>query len=135
MMRRFGLREDQWEWIRYLLPRREGSVGVTAADNRLFVEAVLYRYRTGMPWRDLPERFGGGTKVHLRFSRRAKSGVWEPDVPNLVWSQLMTGPSRLPSFIRPARKRLRRAAGLAACGEKRCISGRSLVSGIMGIRS
>ena len=51
--------------------------GVTGADNRRFVEAVLYRYRTGMPWRDLPERFGDGTKVHLRFSRWAKSGVWE----------------------------------------------------------
>jgi transposase len=50
---------------------------VTATDNRLFAEAVLYRYRTGMPWRDLPERFGDGTKVHLRFSRWAKSGVWQ----------------------------------------------------------
>jgi transposase len=76
-MRRFGLRDDQWERIKHLLPGREGSVGVTAADNRLFVEAVLYRYRAGMPWRDLPERFGDGTKVLLRFSRWAKSGVWE----------------------------------------------------------
>jgi transposase len=76
-MRRFGLRDDQWERIKNLLPGREGSVGVTASDNRRFVEAVLYRYRTGMPWRDLPERFGEGTKVHLRFSRWAKSGVWE----------------------------------------------------------
>jgi transposase len=76
-MRRFGLRDDQWERIKDLLPGREGSVEVTASDNRLFVEAVLYRYRTGMPWRDLPERFGDGTKVHLRFSRWAKSGVWE----------------------------------------------------------
>ena len=76
-MRRFGLRDDQWERIKDLLPGREGSVGVTAADNRLFVEAVLYRYRAGMPWRDLPERFGDGTKVLLRFSRWAKSGVWE----------------------------------------------------------
>ena len=62
-MRRFGLRDDQWERIKNLLPGREGSVGVTAADNRLFVEAVLYRFRTGMPWRDLPERFGEGTKI------------------------------------------------------------------------
>ena len=54
-MRRFGLRDDQWERIKDLLPGREGSVGVTAADTRLFVEAVLYRYRTGMPWRDLPD--------------------------------------------------------------------------------
>ena len=76
-MRRFGLRDDQWERIKNLLPGREDSVGVTAADNRLFVEAVLYRYRTGMPWRDLTERFGEGTKIHTRFSRWAKSGVWE----------------------------------------------------------
>jgi len=40
------------------LPGREGHVGGTAEDNRLFVEAVLYRFRTGCPWRDLPERFG-----------------------------------------------------------------------------
>jgi transposase len=48
---------------------------VTAADNRLFVEAVLYRYRAGIPWRDLPERFGDWKNTHLRFSRWAKSGV------------------------------------------------------------
>jgi transposase len=38
--------------------RQTGDVGVTAHDNRRFVEAVLYRYRAGIPWRDLPERFG-----------------------------------------------------------------------------
>src|SRR5580693_7733356 len=76
-MRRIGLRDDQWERIKDLLAGREGSVGVTASDNRLFVAAVLDRYRTGMPWRDLPERFDDGTKVNLRFSRWAKSGVWE----------------------------------------------------------
>jgi transposase len=75
MMRRFGLRDDQWERIKDLLPGREGSIGVTAADNRLFVEAVLYRYRTGMPWRDLPERFGDWKNVHRRFSRWAEAGV------------------------------------------------------------
>ena len=41
-MRRYGLRDDQWERIRDLLPGREGHVGGTAADNRLFVEAVIY---------------------------------------------------------------------------------------------
>ena len=40
-MRRYGLRDDQWDRIKDLLPGREGSVGVTAADNRLFVDAVL----------------------------------------------------------------------------------------------
>jgi transposase len=41
------------------------------------VEAVLYRYRAGIPWRDLPERFGDWKIVHQRFSRWAKSGVFQ----------------------------------------------------------
>src|SRR5476651_2481273 len=76
-MRRYGLRDDQWEPIQNLLPGRPGTVGVTASDNRLFVEAVLYRYRAGVPWRDLPERFGDWKNVHKRHSRWAASGVWE----------------------------------------------------------
>ena len=76
-MRRYALRDDQWERIEGLLPGREGHVGVTAKDNRLFVEAVLYRYRAGIPWRDLPERFGAWKKVHTRFCRWARAGVWE----------------------------------------------------------
>jgi len=76
-MRRYALRDDQWERIKDLLPGREGHVGVTARDNRLFVEAVLYRYRAGIPWRDLPERFGDPIKLHTRFSRWAGSGVWK----------------------------------------------------------
>jgi transposase len=76
-MRRFGLRDDQWERIKDFLPGREGHVGGTAADNRLFVEAVLYRYRTGCPWRDLPERFGHWKSVHQRFSRWAEGGVFD----------------------------------------------------------
>jgi transposase len=76
MTRRYGLRDDQWARIAPLLPGRVGHVGGTARDNRLFVEAVLYRYRAGIPWRDLPERFGDWKNVHRRFSRWATSGVW-----------------------------------------------------------
>jgi transposase len=75
-MRRYGLRDDQWERIKDSLPGRDGHVGVTASDNRLFVEAVLYRYRAGIPWRDLPDRFGPWKNIHTRFSRWAESGVW-----------------------------------------------------------
>ena len=53
-MERFGLRDDQWDRIKDILPGREGHVGGTAPDNRLFVEAILYRFTTGIPWRDLP---------------------------------------------------------------------------------
>jgi transposase len=77
MTKRYGLRDDQWERIKNTLPGREDTVGVTAKDNRLFVEAVLYRYRTGIPWRDLPERFGKWKAVHTRFTRWAESGVWQ----------------------------------------------------------
>jgi transposase len=76
-MRRSALRDDQGERIKDWLPGREGQVGVTAKDNRLFVEAVRYRYRAGIPWRDLPERFGPWKAVHTRFSRWAASGVWK----------------------------------------------------------
>ena len=77
MSRRYALRDDQWERLQDLLPGRAGSVGVTARDNRLFVEAVLYRYRAGIPWRDLPTRFGYYRKIHTRFRRWCKSGVWQ----------------------------------------------------------
>ncbi len=77
MTRRYGLRDDQWARMAHLLPGRVGHVGGTARDNRRFVQAVLYRYRAGIPWRGLPERFGGWKNTHTRFSRWAKRGVWE----------------------------------------------------------
>jgi transposase len=76
-MGRYGLREDQWERIKDCLPGRAGCVGVTARDNRLFVEAVLYRYRAGIAWRELPARYGHWKAVHTRFSRWSASGVWQ----------------------------------------------------------
>ena len=77
MVRRYSLRDDQWARICDFLPGREGHVGVTAVDNRLFVEAVIYRFRAGIPWRDLPERFGDWNNTHRRFGRWSKSGVFE----------------------------------------------------------
>ena len=53
-MRRYALRDDQWDRIKDFMPGREGHVGGTAADNRLFVEAVLYRYRAGIPGATCP---------------------------------------------------------------------------------
>src|SRR5271170_1474536 len=76
-MTRYGLRDDQWERIKDWLPGRIGHVGATAQDNRRFVEAVLYRYRAGIPWRDLPELLGDWRIVHQRFGRWAKSGIFE----------------------------------------------------------
>ena len=77
MTRRYALRDDQWDRIKDKLPGREDTVGVTAKDNRLFVDAILHRYRAGIPWRDLPAHFGSWKAVHTRFSRWVESGVWE----------------------------------------------------------
>ena len=74
--RRYGLRDDQWARMADLLPGRVGHVGGTARDNRRFVEAVLHRYRAGLPWRDLPACYGDWKNTHRRFSRWAQSGVW-----------------------------------------------------------
>jgi transposase len=76
-MERFDLRDDQWDRLKDILPGRVGHVGGTAPDNRLFVQAILYRFRTGIPWRDLPVRFGYWKSVHQRFGRWAKSGVFD----------------------------------------------------------
>jgi transposase len=84
MTRRYALRDDQWERIKDLLPGRAGQPGATARNNRLFIDAVLYRYRAGIPWRDLPARFGDFRVVHLRHSRWSKTGVWARVFENLA---------------------------------------------------
>lgn len=70
------LRDDQWERIRDLLPGKASDRGVTAKDNRLFVEAVLWIARTGSPWRDLDPALGNWHATYTRFSRWSKKGVW-----------------------------------------------------------
>ena len=76
-MRRHEITDDHWNRINNLLPGREGDAGVTAKDNRLFINAVLWIAKTGAPWRDLPERFGNWNSVWRRFDRWARKGVWE----------------------------------------------------------
>lgn len=77
MSKRYALSDRQWACIKDLLPGQAGHPGATAKDNRLFVDAVLYCYRTGIPWRDLPARFGDFRVVHTRHSRWSDSGVWQ----------------------------------------------------------
>lgn len=70
------LRDDQWERIEELLPGKATDRGVTAKDNRHFVEAVLWIARTGSPWRDLPGEFGNWHRVYVRYNRWSHKGVW-----------------------------------------------------------
>lgn len=76
-MARRELRDDQWVRISALLPGKETDRGVTAKDNRLFVDAVLWIARSGAHWRELPEVFGNWNSVFARYNRWAKKGVWE----------------------------------------------------------
>ena len=76
-MPRTMLRDDQWGRIESLLPGKATDCGVTAEDNRLFVEAVLWVLRTGSPWRDLPPELGNWHNTYTRFSRWGEKGVWQ----------------------------------------------------------
>jgi putative transposase len=75
-MRRHETKDEDWDRIPDLLPGKAGDPGVTAKDNRLFVNAVLGIARTGAPWRDLPERFGPWGSVHKRYERWVQKGAW-----------------------------------------------------------
>jgi transposase len=75
-MDRDMLSDAQWARISELLPGKPTDKGGRAADNRLFVEAVLYTARVGNPWRDLPPKFGNWHSVYVRFARWEDSGVW-----------------------------------------------------------
>ncbi len=90
MHHRHAIRDEDWDRIQDLLPGRAGLPGVTAQDNRLFIDAVLWIGKTGAPWRDLPERFGNWNSIWRRFDRWARKGVWRKvfkhlQDPDLEW--------------------------------------------------
>ncbi|USX47898.1 IS5 family transposase [Dietzia kunjamensis] len=70
--------DEQWERIEPLLPSNEGRQGHPFRDNRKIVEGIVYRYRAGIPWRDLPrEEFGAWQTVWKRHARYARDGTWD----------------------------------------------------------
>lgn len=76
-MKRYELSASQWRRIEGFLPGRPGSVGVTARDNRGFVNGVLWVLRSGARWSDLRAGYGNWKSVHKRFTRWARDGIWE----------------------------------------------------------
>jgi transposase len=71
---RFDLTDEEWALLEPLLPTRRKS---TRVDDRLILNAVFYVLRTGMPWRDLPERYGPYTTAYNRFNRWSRRGVFK----------------------------------------------------------
>src|SRR4029078_422166 len=75
-MHRHALTEAQWARLRPLLPQQKtGPRALRGA--RLFIEAAIFRAKTGLQWRDLPARFGPWKSVYNRFANWAKKGHWE----------------------------------------------------------
>ena len=77
-MKRHELTNEQWERLQDKLPmERTGGNGRPAKDNRVMLNGILYWLNTGVPWRDLPERYGPWQSVYTRFRRWSEQGVWE----------------------------------------------------------
>ena len=71
---RFDLDDDEWALLEPLMPQnRKGA----RADDRKIMNAIFYVLRTGMPWCDLPERYGPYTTAYNRFNRWSRRGIWK----------------------------------------------------------
>jgi len=71
---RFDLTDEEWALLEPLMPKsRKGA----RADDRRIMNAIFYVLRTGMPWRDLPERYGPYTTAYNRFNRWSRRGIWK----------------------------------------------------------
>ena len=71
---RFDLTDEEWTFLEPLMPKSRKSARV---DHRKIMNAIFYVLRTGMPWRDLPERYGPYTTAYNRFNRWSRRGVWK----------------------------------------------------------
>jgi transposase len=78
---RGDLTETEWRILKGLLPieREVGKRGRgrPPEDNRNIINGILWRLRTGTPWRDVPEKYGNWNSIYRRFRRWSASGVWE----------------------------------------------------------
>ena len=70
------LTDHQWEQLEPLLPPQRSGRGRPNQDHRLVIDGILWRYRTGAPWRALPAVFGPWETVYSRFRRWQEAGIW-----------------------------------------------------------
>ncbi|NYI96971.1 transposase [Streptomonospora nanhaiensis] len=76
MVRRHELTEAEWDLLAPLMPAHPRK-GKRWADHRRVINAILYRTRTGIPWRDLPERYGPWETAAGRHRRWCLDGTWQ----------------------------------------------------------
>ncbi|SCW26907.1 Putative transposase of IS4/5 family, partial [Paenibacillus tianmuensis] len=67
MLRRHEIKDQDWERIQGLLPPENTGEGRPSKPNRVMLNGMLWKVKTGAPWRDLPERFGPWKTVYSRF--------------------------------------------------------------------
>ena len=72
-----------------LPPERKSQGGRPGKSNREILNAMIYWLNTGIPWRDLPERFGPWQSVYSRFRAWTKAGVWENVLTNLIQQDIV----------------------------------------------
>ena len=72
-----------------LPPERKPQKGRPGKSNREMLNAMVYWLNTGVPWRDLPERFGPWQSVYSRFRAWTKAGVWEDVLTNLIQQDIV----------------------------------------------
>jgi transposase len=77
MTRTEVLSDAEWSRIEPLLPSSAGRPGRPFRDHRQVVEGIIYRYRAGISWRDLPKEFGPYQTVWKRQARWSKDGTWD----------------------------------------------------------
>lgn len=76
MVRRHELTDEEWARLRPLLPPRQGN-GHPYAAHRRILNGMLFRLHTGIPWRDLPRRYGKWQTVYSRWRRWTRAGLWD----------------------------------------------------------
>jgi transposase len=76
MARSGVLSEEAWARLEPLLPSSDGVRGRPFRDHRQVLEGIVFRYRTGCAWRDLPEEFGPWQTVWKRHHRFSRDGTW-----------------------------------------------------------
>lgn len=74
-MKRHQLTDDQWKLLTPFFPPHPLKPGGQWKDDRLMLDGILWRLNTGVPWRDLPERFGPWQTVYDRFAKLRRSGL------------------------------------------------------------
>lgn len=74
MVRRHELSDKEWSIIEPLLPN--DTRGVERVDDRRVLNGILWRFRTGSPWADIPERYGPHKTCYNRFTRWTRAGHW-----------------------------------------------------------